>query len=138
MHAMDTAMPLEVLSEPLIIQLLSGPGTVAMTLTLPAVVVTASHTEPGKEMYELQLGLFDFCQAVEFDQVPLWASQFTDLASGYQCALPVVAPKPFHMRTIGSSTFHITQETYEEVRKLEGVGWQCSLGTQMKLIAIQV
>eukprot|EP00775_Hariotina_reticulata_P007336 gene7336-7548_t len=117
MHAMGTAMPLEVLSQPLTIQLLSGPGTVAMSLTLPVVVVTPSHAEPGKEMYELQLGLFDFCAAVEFNQVPLWASQFTVRASGRRCAVPVVAPRPLHimLQTLGSSTFHITQETYEEV-----------------------
>jgi len=107
--------PLDVLTEPLTVQLLSGPGTVAFEITLPAVVVLPTPN-PDRTLFELQLGLFDFCQLVEVDRVPYWASQFTYLATGYQFALPVIAPPPPHAQVIGTSTFHITQESYEEVR----------------------
>jgi len=109
--------PLDVLTEPLTVQLLSGPGTVAFEVTLPAVVVLTTPN-PGKSLFELQLGLFDFCQLVDIDWIPLWASQFTHLESGYQFALPVIAPPPPHAHMRGSSTFHITQDSYEEVRGL--------------------
>lgn len=109
--------PLDVLTEPLTVQLLSGPGTVAFEITLPPVVVLRTPNT-GQPLFELQLGLFDFFQAVDIDWIPLWASQFTHMASGYQFALPVIAPPPPRANVRGSSTFHITQESYEEVRGL--------------------
>lgn len=71
-------------------------------------------------LFELQLGLFDFCDAVELDRLPMWASQFKHRTSGYQFALPVVMPRSLHvqMRLRGTSTFHITQESYAEVGPL--------------------
>lgn len=107
--------PLDVLTEPLTVQLLSGPGTVAFEITLPAVVVLTTPN-PNRTLSELQLGLFDFCQLVDFGWVPYWASQFTHMAPGYQFALPVIAPPPGYLALRGSSTFHVTQESWEEVR----------------------
>lgn len=111
--------PLEVLTEPLTVQLLAGPGHVAFEITLPAVVVAPSNGGPDRDIFELQLGLYDFCEAVEFDWLPLWASQFEHRESGYRWALPVVAPRhlPPHRRIAGSSTFHVTQETWDVVRR---------------------
>lgn len=110
--------PLEVLNEPLTVQLLAGPNNVVLEVTLPAVVVVPDLSGWNNTLFELQLGLFDFCAAVEMDWLPMWASQFRDIASGYCCAVPVIAPPPPHAYSHirGSSTFHIAQESYEEVR----------------------
>jgi hypothetical protein len=98
---------------------------VAFEVTLPAVLVLPSHSESDNQFFELQLGLFDFCAAVEVDWLPMWASQFTDSQTGECFALPVVAPRPphVHMRLLGTSTFHITQEAYEEVRYSSSQSW---------------
>ena len=120
-------LPLRALTEPLTIQLLAGPGNVAFALQLPVVLAVPSHPRvPGSNLeidpFELQLGLFDFCQEVDFDWLPLWASQFTHLLSGYSWALPVVVPQPrqYQLWETRTSTFHITQECYEEVRVVLG------------------
>jgi hypothetical protein len=120
-----TPTPAEVLDEPLTVQLLAGPGNVALEVTIPAVLVLPLHSESDNQFFELQLGLFDFCAAVEVDWLPLWASQFTDRQAGECFAVPVVAPRPpqIHMRLLGTSTFHITQEAYEEVRDSSGQTW---------------
>jgi hypothetical protein len=109
--------PLRALTEPLTVQLLAGPGNVAFQIALPVVLVVPSHSDSENGLFELQLGLFDFCQEVEFDWLPLWASQFTHLPTGYSWALPVIAPKSrqHYVRFSGTSTFHITQECYDEV-----------------------
>lgn len=84
----DSPFPLAVLTEPLTVQLLAGPGNVAFEITLPAVVVMPpSVFGTDGDHFEVQLGLYDFCQAVDFDWLPLWASQFTDAASGYSCQI---------------------------------------------------
>eukprot|EP00775_Hariotina_reticulata_P005614 gene5614-5852_t len=122
----NRTLPLGVLAEPLIVQVLCGPaGTVAMGIALAVVVVIPSRgTAPG-EVFMLQLGMFDFCQAVEIDQVPLWASQFKDRTSGYRFAVPVVAPKPPHAQVLSSSTFGLLPETFHEVWWLvSGQKWQ--------------
>jgi hypothetical protein len=112
-------LPLRALTEPLTIQLLAGPGNVACLLTFIVVLVVPSTSNAENDIFELQLGLFDFCQEVDHDCLPLWASQFTDRASGYRWALPVVVPQPrqHQLRSTGTSTFHITQECYAEVRE---------------------
>jgi hypothetical protein len=110
------ATPAEVLAQPLTVQLLAGPGNVALEFTLPIVLVLQSIPDSNYQLFELQLGMFDFCAAFEVEWLPLWASQFTDKATGERAALPVVAPQPPHRFVQGSSTFHITQEAYEEVR----------------------
>jgi hypothetical protein len=83
-----------------------------------------SGSNPEINIFELQLGLFDFCQEVDFDWLPLWASQCTHLQSGFSWALPVVVPQPRHyqLRKTGTSTFHITQACYEEVGVVLGWG----------------
>jgi hypothetical protein len=108
--------PVRALTEPLTVQLLAGPGNIAFQITIPVVLVVPSR--PEGDQIELQLGLFDFCQEVQFDFLPLWASQFTHVPTGYSWALPVVAPqqRSHYIRTAGTSTFHITQECYDEVR----------------------
>jgi hypothetical protein len=110
---------LEALTEPLTVQLLSGPGSVAMTITLPVVLVLPSFEPDSADdlLFELQLGLFDFCDKFEVDWVPLWASQFLEKETVVSFALPVVAPRPRHvlLGKVGTSTFHITQDSYEEV-----------------------
>lgn len=117
---------LEVLKEPLTVQLLAGPNNIAFQITLPAVVVVPDRSESNTPLFELQLGLYDFCAEVEMDWLPMWASQFHDMASGYHCAVPVIAPPPPHrygnMR--GSSTFHIAQESHEEVGNANPAGLQ--------------
>ena len=117
--------PVRALTEPLTVQLLAGPGNIAFQITIPVVLVVPSR--PEGDQIELQLGLFDFCQEVQFDFLPLWASQFTHVPTGYSWALPVIAPqqRSHYIRTAGTSTFHITQECYDEVG--EGVlagGWE--------------
>jgi hypothetical protein len=113
--------PVRALTEPLTVQLLAGPGNIAFQITIPVVIVVPSR--PEGDQIELQLGLFDFCQEVQFDFLPLWASQFTHVPTGYSWALPVIAPqnRSHYLRTAGTSTFHITEECYEEVRRV--VGW---------------
>lgn len=111
---------LEVLDEPLTLQLLAGPDNPAMEVTLATVLVVPNQLPFDTNVtFELQLGLFDFVRQVRHDWLPLWASQFEDRESGFCCAVPVVAPLPPNVlaRVSGSSTFHITQESYDEVRQ---------------------
>jgi hypothetical protein len=105
----------EVLAQPLTVQLLAGPGNVAVEFTLPVVLVLPLSSESDNQLFELQLGLFDFCATFKVDWLPLWASQFMGKETGERFALPVVAPRPPHiyMRLLGTSTFHITHEAYE-------------------------
>jgi hypothetical protein len=80
-------------------------------------VVEPSQSGPRHDRYELQLGLLDFRQDVAMDWLPLWASQFRHVPTGYSWALPVVEPQPrsWYLRNVGTSTFHITWECWVEV-----------------------
>mgnify|MGYP001810455465 CR=1 FL=1 len=120
--------PVRALTEPLTVQLLAGPGNIAFQITIPVVLVVPSR--PEGDQIELQLGLFDFCQEVQFDFLPLWASQFTHVPTGYSWALPVIAPqqRSHYIRTAGTSTFHITHECYDEVGGGPGRGLGVTAG----------
>ena len=111
--------PLRALAEPLNIELLAGPGNVVFDITICVVLVEPSQPGPRHDLYELQLGLLDFRQDVAIDWLPLWASQFEHGPTGYRFALPVVEPLPgrHYMRNSHTtSTFHITDECWYEVR----------------------
>lgn len=81
----------------------------------------------------------DFRQDVAIDWLPLWASQFEHVPTGYRFALPVVEPLPgrHYMRNSHTtSTFHITDECWYEVRGSPPVrnsdvahGYCCERGT---------
>eukprot|EP00775_Hariotina_reticulata_P012151 gene12151-12289_t len=113
-------LPLGVLLEPLTVKLLSGRGTVALEVTLPAVVVVPTRAEAGDDLFELQLGSLDFCKEFDVVLAPPWVCQFTHRASGHQCSVPFVHPQ--QSRSVGgSSSFNVLEESYDEEMFFSGL-----------------
>lgn len=81
---------LEVLAEPLTVQLLAGPDSTAITFTLPVVIVVPSP--PGGTFWELQLGMYDVL--TRYDMAMADDLVLEDLETGEVVRLPWIAPKP--------------------------------------------
>jgi hypothetical protein len=94
------------------VQLLAGPATAAITLTLPAVIVVPGAA--SETFWELQLGTFDFHQTYNapWSQQEVFAAEEID--SGAMIQLPLIAPRP-QAAMIGSSSFTLADDTRHEV-----------------------
>jgi hypothetical protein len=114
------AVPLEVLQEPLTVQLLAGPGKTAVTLTLPVVIVVpASGQAAADTFWELQLGQYDVLRHYN----DAFSDQYLlqDDETGDAVPLQVLAPKPLNPGqgiVTGSSSFSLEYSTYTEVLEL--------------------
>jgi hypothetical protein len=114
-------VPLEVLQEPLTLQLLAGPGSTAITLTLPVVIVVpaARGSTEADMFWELQLGAYDVLRRYSLAFGDQYLLQ--DFETGDAVPLPVLAPKPLspgQAIVTGSSSFFLEHNTYNEVLEL--------------------